>query len=79
MDRRIFYRKLPMPTAILTFTINGRRVLKFVTHPGCDTSAWTIKGEGGITLSYQHVWIDHVSDAFGYFTLNYSLSFRISG
>ena len=47
------------------FTINGRRVLTFVTHPGCDTSAWTIKGEGGITLSYKHVWIDHVSDAFG--------------
>lgn len=61
------------------FTINGRRVLTFVTHPGCDTSAWTIKGEGGITLSYKHVWIDHVSDAFGYFTLTIPFHSELAG
>lgn len=51
------------------FSVNGKKVLTFVTHPGCDTSSWTVRGENGITLSYKHVWIDHVSDAFGYFLL----------
>ncbi|MFN8206555.1 MAG: glycoside hydrolase family 38 C-terminal domain-containing protein [Bacteroidales bacterium] len=49
--------------------INGEYILTIVTHPGCDTSNWVIKGKKGFILSYQHVWIDHVRDAFGYFCL----------
>ena len=61
------------------FFVNGKKVLTFVTHPGCDTSAWTVKGEGGITLSYKHVWIDHVSDAFGYFLLTIPFRPELAG
>jgi hypothetical protein len=49
--------------------VNGEYILTFVTHPGCDTSNWSATGKKGYTLSYQHVWIDHVKDAFGYFCL----------
>ncbi|MGB9747788.1 MAG: glycoside hydrolase family 38 C-terminal domain-containing protein [Bacteroidales bacterium] len=49
--------------------VNGNKVLTFTTHPGSDTSNWTITGTSGVRLSYTHVWVDHVYDAFGYFIL----------
>ena len=52
------------------FFVNGRKRLTFNTFMGGHYDDWSISGSDGLTLSYKHVWKDHVNDAHGYFCLS---------
>ncbi|HQO26794.1 MAG TPA: hypothetical protein PLK89_13865 [Acidobacteriota bacterium] len=49
--------------------LDGRPALRFVTRAGGVAENWTVRGAGGVALSFRHVWTDHVGDAFGYMLL----------
>ncbi|NLI47513.1 MAG: hypothetical protein GX414_10455 [Acidobacteria bacterium] len=51
-------------------SLDGRPTLRFVTRAGGVAENWTVRGAGGVALSFRHVWTDHVGDAFGYMLLD---------
>jgi hypothetical protein len=49
--------------------IDGRDTVSFVTQKGGVKQNWTVTSRRGASLSFKHVWTDHVLDAHGYCTL----------
>jgi len=52
-----------------SLSVNGVPALTFHTYKGGKYDNWTVEGLKGVSLSYKHVWTDHVNDAHGYFCL----------
>lgn len=60
-------------------SVNDHPVLTFTTHPGHDTTSWTVRGSDGSVLYFQYKWSDYVSDVFGYMYLHIPVTGEMKG
>ncbi len=56
--------------ATFHLTVNGKQALSFTTVKERRVRQWTVKGNDGITLSFDAKWEDSVQDLYGYMRLS---------
>lgn len=55
--------------ATFHLTINGKEAVSFTTVKDRRVPQWTVRGNDGVTLSFDSKWEDSVNDLFGYMNL----------